>query len=179
MPESHYPQAISLWRVQGNFTEVQTVARTEAKRLAQDVLRTRAELEQNKQTLTCLVTSLAPSLLAEPGIGPVTLAHVICSYSHKGRIHSPEAFVALAGTAPIPASSGNTVHYRLNRYGDRQLNHALDTIVLARMRSDEQTKQYIAKRTGTGLSKRDIKRSLKRYVARSLFRQLEACDITA
>lgn len=47
------------------------------------------------------------------------------------------------------------------------------------MRSDEKTKQYIAKRTGTGLSKRDIKRSLKRYVARSLFRQLEACDITA
>jgi transposase len=87
--------------------------------------------------------------------------------------------VALAGTAPIPASSGNTAHYRLNRYGDRQLNHAVDTIVLARMRSDEQTKQYIAKRKGSGLSKRDIKRSLKRYVARRLFRQLEACDITA
>ncbi|HVA11369.1 MAG TPA: transposase [Candidatus Dormibacteraeota bacterium] len=172
-------KTISLWRVQSNSVDVLTVARTEAKRLAGDAMRTRAGLEQNKRVLTGLVSSLAPALLAEPGIGPVTLAQVICSYSHKGRIHSPEAFVALAGTAPIPAASGNTAHYRLSRYGDRQLNHALDIIVFARMRSDEQTKQYIAKRTGTGLSKRDIKRSLKRYVARSLFRQLEACNIKA
>ena len=172
-------KTISLWHIQGSSTEVQMIARIEAKRIAGDVTRTQARLEQNKQTLISLVGSLAPQLLAEPGIGPVTLAQVICSYSHKGRVHSPEAFVALAGTAPIPASSGNTKHYRLNRYGDRQLNHAFDTIVLARMRSDEQTKRYIAKRTASGLSKRDIKRSLKRYVARSLFKQLENCDITA
>jgi transposase len=172
-------KAISLWRVPSDSTSAQAVAKAEAKRLAQDVMRTQHELEHNKQTLACLVSSLAPALLAEPGIGPVTLAQVLCSYSHKGRVHSSAAFAALAGTTPIPASSGNTVHYRLNRYGDRKLNHAIDTIVLARMRSDEPTKQYVAKRTGNGIGKRDIKRSLKRYVARSLYRQLEAYDIAA
>ncbi|HUC87901.1 MAG TPA: transposase [Candidatus Binatia bacterium] len=74
-------------------------------------------------------------------------------------------------------TSGNTVHHRLNRYGDRQLNGALHTIVMARMRTDATTIVYVEKRTKDGMSKRDIKRSLKRYVARSLFKKLEACNV--
>ena len=137
------------------------------------------DLTSNKQRLYDIVSVMAPALLNETGIGPVTLAQILCSYSHKGRIRSAEAFAALAGTTPIPASSGNTNHFRLNHYGDRQLNHALNVIALIRMRVDTTTKEYVEKRLEQGLSQRDIRRSLKRYIARSLYRKLEACNISA
>lgn len=65
-----------------------------------------------------------------PGVGPVTAAIVIVSWSHPGRVRSEAAFAALAGTCPIPASSGNTSRHRLDRGGDRRLNWALHTIVI-------------------------------------------------
>jgi transposase len=172
-------RTITVWRTKKDDRSVDAIARVEAKRIAKQVVDLTDALANNKQLLDELVTTIAPGLLDEPGVGPVTAAQVICSYSHKGRIRSAAAFAALAGTTPIPASSGNTVHYRLNRYGDRQLNHALHTIVMARMRSDAQTAQYVEKRTQSGLGSRDIKRALKRYVARSLFKQLEALNIMA
>ena len=176
-------QKIANWRIRANEEATSSIdqltARREAKRLADNIIINKIKLDENKQFLAELVNELAPGLLDQPGIGPVSLAQVICSYSHKGRIHSAEAFAALAGTTPIPDSSGNTNHYRLNHYGDRQLNHAITTIVMSRMRTDDLTKQYVTKRTSDGLGKRDIRRSLKRYVARSLFKQLESCDISA
>ncbi len=89
-------------------------------------------------------------------------------------MRSEAAFAALAGAAPIPASSGQIVRFRLNRGGDRQLNRALHTIVISRLRHDPTTQAYAARRTTEGKTARDIKRCLKRYVARSLFRLLEA-----
>jgi len=86
----------------------------------------------------------------------------------------------LAGAAPIPANSGQvTTRYRLNRYGDRQLNRALHAIVLCRLRCDEDTKAYVRRRTAEGKTPPEIKRCLKRYVARELFRLLEARPSTA
>jgi transposase len=81
----------------------------------------------------------------------------------------------LAGAAPIPANSGQvTSRHRLNRYGDRQLNRALHTIALARIRYDQTTRDYVARRTSEGKTSREIKRCLKRYIARDLYRLLEA-----
>ncbi len=151
----------------------------EAKRIAKAIIVLAEELASNKQRLYDVVSVMAPDLLNETGIGPVTLAQVLCAYSHEGRVCSAEAFASLAGTTPIPASSGNTNHFRLNHYGDRQLNHALNVIALIRMRVDTTTKVYVKKRLEQGLSQRDIRRSLKRYIARSLYRKLEACNITA
>ena len=80
----------------------------------------------------------------------------------------------LGGAAPVPANSGQvTTHYRLNRYGDRQLNRALHTVVLSRMRWDEETQAYVKRRTAEGKTPREIKRCLKRYVGAKLFRLLE------
>jgi transposase len=98
---------------------------------------------------------------------------MLAAYSHSGRIRSEAAFAALAGAAPLEASSGNTVRHRLNRHGDRQLNMALDVIAKVRMRCYDQTKAYVAKRTAQGRTYREIKRLLKRYLARSIFRQLQ------
>jgi transposase len=74
------------------------------------------------------VTEVQPQLVELPGAGPISAAQVLISWSHPGRLRSEAAFAALAGAAPIPASSGLTNRHRLNRGGDRQLNRALHTI---------------------------------------------------
>jgi transposase len=168
---------ISLWQYRAGDDQEQAIARYETKRLATSVLSTGLWLEQNEIQLAGLANMLAPGLLDMRGLGPVTAAQLICSYSHKGRVRSAAAFAALAGTTPIPASSGNVVRHRLNRFGDRALNGAIHTVALARIRCDDATKAYVAKRTAEGQSKREIRRSLKRYIARSLFKQLETYNI--
>ncbi|MFP3466884.1 IS110 family transposase [Leifsonia sp. SIMBA_070] len=82
------------------------------------------------------------------------------------------AFAALAGASPLEASSGNTTRHRLNRHGDRQLNRALDVIARVRLSCDPSTRDDLARRLAEGKSKREIRRSLKRYTARQLFRHL-------
>ena len=106
-------------------------------------------------------------------IGPVTAAVRVVSWSHHGRVRSEAAFAALAGTCPIPASSGNTTRHRLNRGGDRRLNWAIHTIALGRMAHDPDTKAYIARRVAEGKTKREAMRCHKRYLTRSLHRTLE------
>jgi transposase len=128
-----------------------------------------AELER-------LVAAVAPWLLELPGVGPISAAQVLVSWSHVGRLRSDAAFAALAGANPIPASSGQVIRHRLNRGGDRQLNRALHTIVLARLRDDPTTRAYAARRRAEGKSVRDIRRCLKRAVARQLFKLLERHD---
>ena len=89
------------------------------------------ELAREIETLT---RRLAPQLLEQPGVGPLAAAQVLISWSHRGRITSEAAFARLAGCAPIPASSGKTVRYRLDRSGDRRLNRALHMILVTRRR---------------------------------------------
>ena len=101
-------------------------------------------------------------------------AIVLIAWSHQGRVRNEAAFASLAGASPIPASSGNTRRMRLNRGGDRRLNRAITTIVLTRMRTDQTTRAYVTRRRAEGRTTKEIMRSLKRYVARQLFRQLAA-----
>ena len=131
-----------------------------------------------ERQLTTLVQRVAPRLLAEPGVGTLTGAQILVSWSHAGRLRSEAAFAALAGTTPIPASSGKVQRHRLNRFGDRRLNRALHTIVLSRSHWDSETQAYIKRRTAEGMSGREIRRCLKRYLARRLFRLLESLDRT-
>jgi len=132
------------------------------------------EAQELEREIKPIVARLAPCLLAEMGVGAIVAAQILCAYSHHGRIRSEAAFASLAGVAPIPASSGQTVRHRLNRSGDRQLNRALHTIVLCRMRDDARTRAYTARRQAEGRSTREIKRCLKRYTARRLYRLLQA-----
>ena len=129
----------------------------------------RAELER-------LVAAVAPWLLELPGVGPISAAQVLVSWSCAGRLRSEAAFAALAGANPIPASAGQVTRHRLNRSGDRQLNRALHTIVVARLRDDPDTRVYASRRRAEGKSARDVRRCLKQAVARQLFKLLERHD---
>lgn len=134
------------------------------------------EAAESEKEVVRLVNGLAPVLLAQPGIGPICAAQIICAWSHHGRLRSEAAFAALAGVAPIPASSGQVIRHRLNRGGDRQLNRALHTIVMWRMNFHAETRAYGLRRRGEGKSDREIRRCLKRHLARRLFRLLKGLD---
>lgn len=169
-------RAIAAWRVNHKAAGANNhaVARQEARRLARAVLEHTTQLQANHQQLRTLAAYAAPGLQELSGVGPVTAAIILCAYSHRGRIHSEAAFAALGGVAPLPASSGNTTRHRLSRAGDRQLNRAFDIIVRSRMISDPTTRAYVARRTAEGMSSRETRRCLKRYVCRSVFRHLQA-----
>jgi transposase len=158
----------------GNADREQTVRHAEIRRLALAVREGARELKDNRTQLQQIVADMAPGLTDRRGIGPVTAAQVIVSFSHAGRCRSDAAFAALSGTSPLEASSGRTVRHRLNRGGDRALNSALHTIAMTRMRCCPRTKAYAARRSAEGKSTREIRRCLKRYIARELHRALTA-----
>jgi transposase len=141
--------------------------------LARRVQQLAIEIKEHTGALTELVRAWRPDLLTTQGVGPIVAAVILCAWSHPGRFRSEAAFAMLAGAAPLPSSSGHTVRHRLNRSGDRQLNRALHTIVLTRLRHDPETCAYRDRRRQQGRNDREIKRCLKRYIARQLYRQLE------
>jgi transposase len=146
---------------------------------AQRVTAADQEAQTLEREIERLVRTLAPALLDEPGVGPISAGFLLLGWSHQGRLRSEAAFARLAGSAPIPASSGKTVRHRLDRGGDRRLNRALHTIVLTRRRSHPATIAYIERRTQEGKTTREAVRCLKRYLARHLYRLLEATPSTA
>ena len=123
---------------------------------ARRALTCEAEAAELEAQLDALVRRMVPSLLDQVGIGPVVAAQLVVSWSHHGRVHSEAAFAKLGGVAPIEASSGTVVRHRLNRSDDRQLNRALHTIVMVRMRQDPTTKAYVARRLAEGKTKRRL-----------------------
>lgn len=168
-------KTIAAWRERDEEFGVQT-CRHEAVRLAQQILTLQEQMAKNHSELQTLVQQVQPSLLQVYGIGPVLAAIILTAWSHAGRVRSEAAFAALAGTCPVPACSGGNTRFRLNRGGDRQLNKAIYTIALIRMNRDPATKDYVAKRTSQGRTKKEIIRSLKRYITRQIYRTLADAD---
>ena len=113
---------------------------------------------------------LAPQLPDQPEVGTLSAAQVLLSWSHRGRLANEAAFARLAGAAPIPASSGQTIRYRLDRSGDRKPNRALHLILLTRKRLHPPTIDSIERRMSEGKTRREANRRLKRYLARNLHR---------
>jgi transposase len=151
--------------VRAAILAIQTLAR-QIEALTRDV----DEFEREIQTI---VAEHNPELLAQSGVGPICAARILVSWAQPGRIRSEAAFAQLAGAAPIPASSGQRIRHRLNRGGDRQLNRALHTIILSRLKHDPETRAYYNRVTADKKSRRDAIRILKRYLARRLYRLLK------
>ena len=146
---------------------------TALRALARRIRVLETEAADHERAMRAIVRSWRPDLLELSGVGPIVAATVLTAWSHPGRCRSDAAFAMLAGAAPIPASSGKTVRHRLNRAGNRQLNRALHTVALSRLQHDPATRDYADQTPRQGKTDREIKRCLKRYIARQLFRQLE------
>ena len=149
--------------------------------MAQRWLALHEEAKAHAASLKILTVAAAPRLVEAVGVGYDTAAQMlITAGDNANRIKSEAAFAKMCGACPIPAGSGKTNNrHRLYRGGNRQANAALYRVVIVRMRWHQPTIDYVARRTAEGLSKREIIRCLKRYLARELFRLLPTPDTTA
>ena len=132
------------------------------------------EIGSIDRALEELIGQTAPSLLACYGVGVDTAASLLVTAGdNPDRLHTERSWAHLCGVTPLPAGSGKTSgKVRLNRGGDRQANAALYRIVLTRMASDDQTRNYVRRRRAEGRSTAEIMRCPKRYVARQTFKHL-------
>jgi transposase len=162
-------------RVAGRLVRADKTARV---RIARDELRRIRELSRSIDTLqrdlAVLVAQLAPQLLAEPGCGVLTAAKLIGEIAGIERFATDAKLARLAGSAPIPASSGRTTRHRLDRGGNRQLNCALHRLAVTKGRLDPDTAAYLARKQADGKTRREALRCLKRHLARRVWRLLQS-----
>ncbi|MFK4023456.1 transposase [Streptomyces albogriseolus] len=163
----------TLARLRPTGDAVHVAVLTALKSLARRVKELTAEHEELIKTLDGEVTAHNPGLRAAYGVGPDTAAQLLVTAGgNPDRMRTEASFAALCGAAPVPASSGRTNRHRLSRGGDRAANAALYRIALVRMSSDPRTRDYVARQTAAGRTKKEIIRLLKRAIAREMFRCL-------
>jgi transposase len=162
-----FNQARVLDRVDRRLRKLPAGARA---RVARDqvahIRRLNRHIEQLKRELVELVRAHRPQLLAETGCGPLVAATLIGRTAGAQRFRSDASFALQSGTAPIPCSSGKHTQHRLNRGGDRQLNHALHIVAITRANHDPATKAYLARKEAEGKTNKGALRCLKRHLAR-------------
>ena len=173
-PLSTHDRAVACSRMRptGQNDPVQIIKKA-LRSLGQRVATLTAEIESLDPQIAVLCAQINPALLGAHGVGPeVAATLLVVAGDNPERLHSEAAFAALCGVSPIEASSGRTTRHRLNRGGNRQANNALWRIALVRMASDQRTKDYVAKRTREGKTKKEIIRCLQRHIAREIHRLL-------
>jgi transposase len=131
-------------------------------------------ISQLERELTLLLRALAPELLALTGCGTLTAAHLVGEIAGVDRFTSDAQLAKHAGTAPLPASSGQQQRHRLNRTGNRQLNCALHRIAVTQARVHAPARAYLERKQSEGKSRREALRCLKRHLTRVIFRILQA-----
>ena len=152
------------------YRDIEAAYRICLKSLARRYLELHDEIADFDMMIGAIVQELAPDLIARNSIGHNSAAQLLrTAGDDPGRLKSEASFAALCGVSPVPASSGKTVRHRLNRGGDRAANSALHIIAIGRLRTDERTKAYVARRIAEGHSKLEAIRVLKRYIAREVF----------
>ena len=171
------PEALKGPRVRARLArQLGQLPKTPELRVVKEQLRRINEISKEQKELfdelTVLLEAHAPQLLEQPSIGTVTAAVIIGRTAGAKRFRSEACFARHTGTAPIPASSGNTVRHRLDRGGDRQLNRAIHIIALGRMAWNPETRAYIQRRISEGKTKREAIRALKRHIARQIWHLL-------
>lgn len=162
------------WRPdRSGFRDPAVATRLSLRSLARRVLELGDEIVELDGLVGTLVEEIAPRLLELDGVGKESAGEFIVAVGdNPERLRSEAGFAMLCGACPIPASSGKRHRHRLNRGGNRQANSALHMVVVCRMRIDERTREYVRRRSAEGMSKREIMRCLKRYVAREIYRVL-------
>ncbi|MEU7748143.1 IS110 family transposase [Nonomuraea sp. NPDC049158] len=154
-------------------TTIASAAAYTLRLLAQRINQLTPEITDLATQITTAIAAHAPGLLDTYGVGPDTAsALLITAGDNPERLGTEASFAALCGVSPVEASSGKTQRHRLNRGGDRQANSALHTIVLARLRWDPRTRDYVERRITDGKTRREAIRCLKRYIARDIYRMI-------
>jgi transposase len=161
------------FRPTNNLEDVEAATRHALRSVARRYRTLSEEIVELEAQLERLVAEAAPELLSLPAVGTDHAATLLLAAGdNPERLRTEASFASLCGVSPIEASSGKVVRHRLNRGGNRDANRALHMICMVRMGSERRTREYVARRTAEGKSKREIIRCLKRYVAREVYRVL-------
>jgi transposase len=156
-----------------DLDDVETATKFALRSVARRHLALSEEIAELDARLERLVAEAAPELISLPAIGTDHAATLLLTVGdNPERLGSEASFASLCGVSPLEASSGTVVRHRLNRGGNRDANRSLHLICVVRMRVDERTRRYVARRTAEGKSKQEIMRCLKRYIAREVYRVL-------
>jgi transposase len=173
LPKAHLAARAAGLRPRADGDPVLHATKLAMRTLGRRALAISDDMHDLDQVLAELVVATAPELLACHGVGVDTAAILlVAAGDNPERIRNEAAWAHLCGVAPLDASSGKHHRHRLSRAGNRQANHALWRIVFTRMGHDSRTRVYVERRTEEGLTKREIMRVLKRYVARETYRLL-------
>jgi transposase len=164
----HWPQRIAGRLARAEQTTRVRIARDELRRI-RELTKTIDELEHE---LALLVAQVAPRLLAERGCGVLIAAKLVGEIAGVNRFATDAKLARIAGSAPIPASSGNANRHRLDRGGNRQINCALHRLAITKGLHDPDTTAYLARKQAEGKSRREALRCLKRYLARRVWQLL-------
>jgi transposase len=173
VPKAHLAQRAAGLRPRADGDPVLHATKLAMRTLGRRALAIDDDMHELEHVLAGLVNATAPELLACHGVGADTAAILlVAAGDNPERIRNEAAWAHMCGVAPLPMSSGKHIRHRLSRAGNRQANHALWRIVFTRMGSDARTRVYVERRSEEGLTKPEIMRVLKRYVARETYRLL-------
>ncbi|HFK3816380.1 TPA: IS110-like element ISEc21 family transposase [Escherichia coli] len=181
-------RTLGSWRPDASeYRNVTNVYRISLKSLARRYLELHDEIADLDVMIAAIVDELAPELIKRNAIGYESASQLlITAGDNPQRLRSESGFAALCSVSPVPVSSGKTNRYRLNRGGDRAANSALHIIAIGRLRTDDKTKEYVARRVAEGHTKMEAIRCLKRYISREVYtllrnqnRQINSIPITA
>jgi transposase len=166
--------ACTLLTADGDLTDATAGVETALSVVAHRITQLDTEIAVADTRLARLLTTAAPNTMALKGIGPEHAGQLLTTAgANPERLRGEAAFAHLCGVAPIPASSGKTNRHRLHRGGDRGANRALHLAIVVRIRYCPRTRAYITRRTAEGLTKPDIIRCLKRYLAREVYHAIK------
>lgn len=168
-------KACAPFRVPEGAMGIAPGAKAAMRSLARRALALDAEAKALDREVERYASALAPRTMALAGIGHHGAANLLCAAGENiGRLRGEASFAMLCGVAPVPASTGDRHHFRLNRAGSRKANNAIYNMAITRMGKDEETRAFIDRKMGENKTKKDAIRSLKRYLAREAYGALKA-----
>ena len=137
------------------YRDLESAYRIGLKSLARRYLELHDEIADLDVMIAAIVNELAPNLVASNSIGHIGAAQLLLTAGDNPKGCGRKQLRIVVRRQPSPASSGKTVRHRLNRGGDRAANSALHIIAIGRLRTDQRTKDYVARRIAEGHSKLD------------------------
>jgi transposase len=183
-PELHIPEGgldrkRTLHKLAAWLTELPATMLTRlAGELVADIAALTARANTIERQLAAMTKTIAPKLLALNGCAALTTAKLLGETANIERFRSEAAYAMHTGTAPIPASSGNTTRHRLHRGGNRQLNACLHRIAITQIRHDTAGRAYYQRRKQQGDTSMEALRALKRRLARTIYNLLKQQNLT-
>ena len=174
LPRGELLATCAAFRIRADDDSLAAITRLTLRELAARIAFLDAQLKSSVARLRRITTEFAPDLVAKQGVGPDTASTLLLTAGdNPDRLHSERAFASLVGSSPVAAGSGQKQNrFRLNRGGDRQANATLWRIAMVRLRYDQPTRDYLAKRQAEGKTKSEGIRCLKRYIAREIYNSL-------